>query len=190
MHPTAFDPAMCLCIAAQSRTAYDIIRHYTPFFERYFAAAGYNLRVFPNEQMVALEVPHGQSRYDSVYERLRKDETQILLVMRLMWEEAIGKQDIGEGGTVETTTGDLIDRYKSVIQQEPPEENRLMDILRGFSRKGGVKVGTTDRVERVTPITLLPGLQVLVPDSFVEDLRLWASTADQEPKEAAAEAAA
>jgi hypothetical protein len=169
---------------------YDIIKHYAPFFERYFSAAGYTLKVFGNEQMIALEVPHGQSRYDSVYERLRKDETQVLLIMRLMWEEAIGRQDIGEGGIVETTTGDLVDRFKTVIQQEPPDENRLMEILRAFSRKGGVKIGVTDRIERVTPITLQPGLQILVPDSFVEDLRLWAATAEQDRQEPAAENAA
>jgi hypothetical protein len=155
---------------------YDIITHYSPFFERYFGAAGYVLRVHPNEQMVAIEVPHGQSRYDTVYERLRKDETQVLLIMRLMWEEAIGRQDIAEGGVAETTTGDLIDRYKTIIQQEPPEENRLMEILRHFSRKGGVKIGVTDRIDRVTPITLLPGVSILVPDGFVDDLRLWAAS--------------
>lgn len=155
---------------------YDIIVHYSPFFERYFGAAGYILRVHPKEQMVAIEVPHGQSRYDTVYERLRKDETQVLLVMRLMWEEAIGRQDIGEYGIAETTTGDLIDRFKTIIQQEPPEENRLMEILRQFSRKGGVKIGVTDRIDHVTPITILFGISNLVPDSFVDDLRLWAAS--------------
>lgn len=162
---------------------YDIIVHYNPFFERYFGAAGYVLRINPKEQMVAIEVPHGQSRYDTVYERLRKDETQILLVMRLMWEEAISHQEMGDFGITETTTGDLIDRYKTIIQQEPPEENRLMEILRLFSRKGAVKIGVTDRIDRVTPITLLPGVSILVPDSFVDDLRLWAAspgTAEQD----------
>lgn len=155
---------------------YEIIVHYSPFFERYFGAAGYNLKLFPSEQMVALEVPHGQSRYDTVYERLRKDETQILLIMRLIWEEAIERRDVGDGGIVETTTGDLIDRFKTVIQQDPPDENKLMETLRTFSRKGAVRIGQTDRIEHVTPITILPGIQVLVPDSFVDELRLWSAS--------------
>lgn len=154
---------------------YDLIRAYSSFFERFFGTLGYRLVVNNRDQMVALLVPAGEARYDAVYERLRKDETIVLLALRLLWEEAIGNQDIGDGGIAEMTTGDLVDRIKTVTQTEPPDEARLLDILRVFQRHGAVRVGQRDRVEKVSPLTILPGIAVLVPDSYVEELLLWAT---------------
>lgn len=155
---------------------YEIIRHYTAFFERYFAALGYRLVVSNRDQMIALSVPIGETRYDAVYERLKKDKSIVLLGLRLIWEEAISGQDIGDYGVAETTTGDLVDRIKNVTQQDPPDENRLTDILRMFARRGAVKTGVRDRIERVTPLSVLPGVAVIAPDAFVEELRLWAAS--------------
>lgn len=156
---------------------YDIVRAYAPFFEGYFAALGHRLVVSPRDQMVALSVPR-ESRYDTVYERLSKQETVVLLALRLMWEEAVASQDIGEGGIAETTTGDLVDRIKSVTQAEPPEENKLAEILRLFQKHGAVRVGERDRIEKVSPLSILPGVSVLVPDNYLEELKLWAAAPD------------
>jgi len=154
---------------------YDIIKAYSGFFERYFGALGYRLVISSRDQMAALQVPLGETRYDAVYERLRKDETIVLLALRLIWEETVSNQDIGEGGIAETTTGDLIDRIKNVTQSAPPEENRLNEILRLYQKHGAVRVGERDRVERVSPLSILPGISVIVPDGFLENLKLWAA---------------
>lgn len=154
---------------------YDLVRAYSSFFERYFGTLGYRLVIKERDQMVALSVPIGETRYDAVYERLRKDETIVLLGLRLLWEEAVGTQDVGDGGTVETTTGDLVDRIKTATQSDPPDEARLLDILRMYQRQGAVRVGQRDRIEKVSPLTILPGVSVLVPDSYLEELLLWAA---------------
>ncbi len=154
---------------------YEIVKTYGSFFDRYFKAMGLRFISSPRDQMVALSVPQGESRYDAVYERLTKDETLILLSLRLVWEEAVANQDIAEGGICETTTGDVIDRFKSATQLEPPNEGRLMDILRLFQRRGAVRVGKRDSVERVTPLSILPGVVVLAPDTFLDDLKLLAA---------------
>jgi len=153
---------------------YDLVKTYAPFFEAYFGALGYRLVVSPRDQMVALSVPR-ESRYDTVYERLGKQETIVLLALRLMWDEAAAAQDLADGGIAETTTGDLVDRIKSVTQAEPPEEARLSDVLRVLQRHGGVRVGERDRVERVSPLSILPGVNILAPDSFLDELKLWAA---------------
>jgi hypothetical protein len=155
---------------------YEIVRAYASFFERYFGTLGYRLVVSPRDQMVALSVPREDTRYDAIYERLHKDETIVLLALRLLWEEAIGSRDIGDGGVLETTTGDLVDRIRAVTQADPPEETRLLDILRMFQRQGAVRVGQRDRIEKVSPLTVLPGVAVLVPDSYLEDLLTWAAS--------------
>nr|WP_250808140.1 DUF4194 domain-containing protein [Neorhizobium tomejilense] len=155
--------------------AYEIVSAYGSFFARYFGAMGLRFVSSPRDQMVALSVPQGESRYDSVYVRLNKDETLVLLALRLVWEEAVANQDIAEGGICETTTGDLVDRYKTATQLEPPNESRLADILRLFQRRGAVKVGKRDRVERVTPVSILPGVTILAPDTFIDDMKLLAT---------------
>jgi hypothetical protein len=152
--------------------AYEVVVTYGSFFARYFKAMGLRLIVSPRDQMVALAVPQGESRYDSVYERLTKEETLVLLALRLVWEEAVANQDIAEAGICETTTGDVIDRYKSATQLDPPNEGRLMDIMRLFQRRGAVRVGNRDSIEKVTPMSILPGVVVLASDTFLDDLKL------------------
>lgn len=152
---------------------YEIIRAYSSYFEAYFNGMGYRLVVSPRDQMVALSVPQDQTRYDAAYQRLTKEQTVVLLSLRLMWEEGVNNQDVQEGGIVETTTGDLIDRIKSVTQANPPDERPLTDILRFFQRYGVVRVGERDRIERVSPLMILPGVNIVAPDSFVDDLKLW-----------------
>jgi hypothetical protein len=163
--------------------AYDLIRQYSPFFKNFYGSLGYNLVVSPRDQMVALQVPIGETRYDAMYERLRKDETIVLLALRLMWGEAISSQDIAEGGIYETTTSELIDRIKTITQQNPPSEARLDEMLRLFSRHGAVRTGEKDRIEKVSPITILPGIQILVPDGYVGDLLLWSTQPPEEDRD-------
>ncbi|WP_082537410.1 MULTISPECIES: DUF4194 domain-containing protein [unclassified Aureimonas] len=158
---------------------YELVRAYPTFYERYFGALGYRLEVSARDQMVALAVPGDEPRYDGVFERLRKDETIVLLVLRLLWEEAIAAHEMGDAGTVETTTDALVDRIESATQGPPPEENRLLDILRRFQRHGAARLGERDRVGRVSPLTILPGIATLVPDSYVADLMAWVETPSQ-----------
>lgn len=162
---------------------YDLIRQYAPFFSSFFGSLGYTLVVSARDQMVALQVPVGESRYDAVYERLRKDETVVLLALRLLWGEAINNQDIGDGGIFESTTTELIERIRAITQQNPPSEARLDEILRQFARHGAVRTGGKDRIEKVSPISILPGVSVLVPDGYVSDLLLWSAQPAEEDRD-------
>lgn len=166
---------------------YEIVRGFAPFFERYFGALGYKLEVHGRDQTVALSVPKDSQRYDAVYERLTKVETIILLSLRLMWEEAVSAQEVGDGGVVETTTGDLIDRIKTVTQTDPPEEGKLLDLLRLFQKHGAIRVGKRDRVEKVSPLAILPGVRILIPDDYVGEILEWAVPAAKDMPAVSAE---
>ncbi len=51
-------------------------------------------------------------------------------------------------------------------RSDPPDEARLIEILRLFARKGALRLGERDRLERVTPLTVMPGIAVLSPDGL------------------------
>lgn len=163
---------------------YDIVREHAPFFERYFGALGYGLIISHRDQMVALSVPDVTSRYDAIYERLRKDETLVLLMLKLIFEEGLREHRVADGGIVETSTNEIVDKFEATAGERPPEEGRMIDILRFFQRKGVVRIGQRDRIEHITPVSVLPGIDVVVPESYVEQLKLWATSASADTADA------
>lgn len=158
--------------------SYEIARHYAPFFTSYFGCLGYTLAISHRDQMVALSVPPDGARHDAQAERLRKDETLVLLALRLAYEEGLRGHRVTAEGVVECTTDDIADSVRNAARSEPPEETRLNEILRLFARKGAVRLGERDRTERMTPLAVLPGIAVLCPDGWMEQVRAWASATD------------
>jgi len=157
---------------------YDLARHYAPFFQGYFACLGYAFEVSHRDQMVFLKVPPDGVRHDAQAERLRKDETLVLLALRLAYEEGLRDHRVTTDGVVECTTDDLAESIRTATRSDPPEETRLLEILRRFSRKGAVRLGERDKTEKLTPLMVLPGIAVLSPDAWMEHVRAWASAGD------------
>lgn len=149
--------------------AYRLLRRHLVHVQTIVGAFGYRLAQHPAAHMLALE-PRG-AIYGAHMSRLRKDETVVLLMLRLLYEEGISSLD--DRGRVEITTDDIHDRLRSA-GEEPPPVNRLQDILRVFQRKGLVRVGERDPVEQLLVITIMPGVTILVPDVFVDAVKQWA----------------
>lgn len=154
--------------------AYELARHYAPFFNDYFACLGYALTIAHRDQMVSLSPAADAPRYDIAGERLRKDETLVLLALRLLYEEGLRDARVGTDGIVECTTDEIVEKIRTAARNDPPDEGRLGEILRLFARRGGLKLGERDRIERVTPLALLPGLTVIASEGWMERLRAWA----------------
>lgn len=140
---------------------------YQGFFRKYFAATGLEFHHDTKSGMVALKVPGGVPRYDHQAGRLRKDETAVLLALRVVYEEAFRSKQFDELGRAETTTNDIYDKL-AVIAGIELDETRLLEILSFFKKKGIVEIGERDPVERVRPLTILPGIEVVVPATYVE----------------------
>lgn len=153
---------------------YDLVVRCPVFFERYFAALGYELVIRPQESMVALSVPAVSPRHDAMYVRLKKDETLVLLTLKVLRDEGLSEFRVGEDGAVACSTNDIVDRLATLAGTPPPDETRLLDILRTFQRRGAVRTGERERESRVTPVSVLPGIDILVPDAYVENLMRWA----------------
>jgi hypothetical protein len=104
---------------------------------------------------------------------LRKDETAVLLAFRLAYEEAFRAKQFNELGAVETTTDELYDKL-AIIGGIEIEDARLKEILAFLKRKGVIEIGERDPVERVIPLTILPGIEIVVPSVYVEQVRMAA----------------
>ncbi len=149
---------------------YDIILAHRIFFEKYYGAMGYELIIEPQDQMIGLKPEEGLQRSDSVYSRLKMDETLILLCLKLAYEEAITEASLQEGARVEVSSEDLLSKFETITNHERPEEARLKDILKDFRRRGFVKLGEYDPDERVTPVTIMPGVDHVVSEEFLKRL--------------------
>ncbi|GJE42618.1 DUF4194 domain-containing protein [Methylobacterium soli] len=158
--------------------SYELARHYAPFFRDYFACLGYDFEVSHRDQMVCLRLPPAGVRHDMASERLRKDETLVLLALRLAYEEGLRDHQVTTDGFVECTTDDVADRIRTAARSEPPEEARLLECLRLFARRGALRLGERDRTERITPLTILPGVAVIAPDAWIEAIRAWSEAGE------------
>jgi hypothetical protein len=154
---------------------------YQGFFRKYFAAMGLEFYHDTRSGMVALKVPGGAPRFDHQSTRLRKDETAVLIALRVAYEEAFRNKQFNDLGTVETTTDELFDKLSAIggIEIEPP---RLLEILTFLKKKGVVEIGERDPVERVSPLIILPGIEVIVPSTYIERVRTAAEVVQSAAK--------
>ena len=102
-----------------------------------------------------------------------KDETLVLLALRVTYDEGLRAGLMDEVGRVETNTDEIFDRIRTLGKAEPPAESRLEEILKSLRRRGAVLLHDTDRAERLTPITVLPGICILVDDTFTASIVKW-----------------
>ncbi|WP_206245213.1 DUF4194 domain-containing protein [Novosphingobium terrae] len=148
--------------------AYRILSRHLAHVQPIMGAFGYKVRHHPVSGMLVLE-PAG-AVYGTQMARLKKDETIVLLVLRLLYAEGVSSLD--ENGRVEITTDDVHDRLRAA-GDEPPTMIRLMEILKVFQRKGLVRIGERDPSEQLVVLSIMPGITVLVPDVYVEALVQW-----------------
>jgi hypothetical protein len=140
---------------------------YQGFFKKYFAAMGNELVHDTRSGMIALKVPSGVPRYDQRSGRLKKDVTSVLLALRIAYDEAFRNKQWNDLGTVDITTDDLYDKL-GIVGSIIVEPGRLTEILTFCEGKGVVKLGERDPVDKVTPLTILPGIEIAVTATYVE----------------------
>jgi hypothetical protein len=157
--------------APLSGRPYDIVLRHRVFFEKYLAAMDFELVIDRRDGIAAMR-PRGPV-YGWKQNRLKKDETLVLLGLRYLFEHGMKRGEMTEQGRIETSTDELYDAIKTLARTEPPAESRLEEILKFARRKGLVRIGERDRVEKITPLVVLPGIRYLVPDLHVEAVIHW-----------------
>jgi hypothetical protein len=157
--------------AGFKRDYFELIRRHAAFFERYFNAMGHRLVIEPAAGMIALAA--GTTRYGWRMNRLRKDESLVLIALRLSLDEGFRAGRMDESGRVETNTDEIYDQIRTLAGAEPPTRGRLEEILKWLRRHGGVILGDRDAVENLVPVTVLPGIRILADDGYIEAVIKW-----------------
>lgn len=165
--------------------AYRIIARHLAQVQPIVAALGYKLVHHTVANMLVLDTE--SVVYGINMARLKKDETVVLLILRLLYAENISSLD--DRGRIDTNTDDLHDRLRSA-GEEPPAVKRLHEILKFFQRKGLVRIGENDPEEQILQLSIMPGMTMLVPDVYVEAVIQWLERQAFEAAEAGEEAAA
>lgn len=150
------------------KTSYEILRRYMSYFENLFDALGYQVVGRPNDGYVGLvanELPPRQS--------MKLDESLLLLVLRLHYEEAFTRFEAKEFGEVEVESEQILQIYEDRTKRERPNFGRVKEILTGFRQRGLVRI--EDRDDRNFTLFLRPALPIVVAKDTLGSLEEFVS---------------
>ena len=161
------------------KTSYEVLRRHTGYFENLFDALGYRVVGRPNDGyvgLVAIELPPRQS--------MKLDESLLLLVLRLHYEEAFTRFEAKEFGEVEVESEEILQIYEDRTHRERPNFGRLKEILVGFRQRGLVRI--VDQDEKNFTLFLRSALPIVVSKDTLGSLEEFVarSTAAAEKPEA------
>jgi hypothetical protein len=147
-----------------SKTSYDLLRQHRAYFENLFDALGYRIvgRLADGFiGLLAVELPARQS--------MRLDESLMLLVLRLYYEEAFKRYEITEAGEIEVESETILQVYEERTRRQRPNIGRVQDILALFKQRGLVRV-TDQGDNRNFTLHLRPALPIVVAEDTLASL--------------------
>jgi hypothetical protein len=153
-----------------AKTAYDLIRRHPAYFGNLFEALGYRLVGRPVDRflgLLATELPPRQS--------MKLDESLLLLVMRLYYEEALKRFEVNEAGEVEVESEVLLEVYEERTRRERPLIGRVREILIAFRQRGLVRVEEHED-RRSFALFLRPALPMVVAEDTLASLENFAAS--------------
>ena len=148
-----------------SKSSYDLILEYRAYFENLFAALGY--RVVggrPNDRLLgllAIDLPPRQT--------MKLDESLLLLVLRLYYEEAFKRYEINDDGEIEVDGEAILQVYEERTRRTRPLVTRLHELLNTFRQRGLVRIEDQGD-SRTFTLFLRPALPMVVSEDALKSL--------------------
>lgn len=160
-----------------SKSNYELIQAHRTYFDNLFEAIGY--RVVggrPNDHylgLLAIELPARQT--------MRLDESLLLLVLRLFYEEAFKRYEINDQGEIEADGESILQVYEERTRRLRPPITRVHDILTGFRQRGLLRL-VVHEDGRNFSLFLRPALPIVVAEETLTSLEEFvARSANTEP---------
>ncbi|MBI1204947.1 MAG: DUF4194 domain-containing protein [Rhodopseudomonas sp.] len=148
-----------------SKGSYELIIQHRAYFENLFAAFGYRIvGGRPDDKylgLLATDLPPRQT--------MKLDESLLLLVLRLYYEEAFKKYEITDDGEIEADGETILQVYEDRTHRTRPPVTRVHDILTGFRQRGLVRVEDQGD-SRNFKLYLRPALPMVVGEDTLQSL--------------------
>ena len=156
----------------RQRASYGVVTRHYAYFDKLFDALGWNLQRDDRFGYVGV-VPLAEESH----RLLKLDETLILLIARLLYEEAAEACQI-EAGAAFIDGEALLARYEVLLGRERPKRVRLMEILRLLRSHGLLQLegGDSDELPR---LRLLPSLRAVTGDAVLEQIASYVQNNEQ-----------
>jgi hypothetical protein len=167
-----------------SKGVYELIQQHKSYFENLFGAIGYRIvGGRPADHflgLLAIELPPRQS--------MKLDESLLLLVLRLYYEEAFKRYEINDEGEIEVESEAILQIYEERTHRARPALSRLHEILTAFRQRGLVRFGEQDDNRNFT-LFLRPALPIVVAEDALASLEEYVARAarGEAPQEEAPE---
>ena len=119
-----------------SKGHYELILEHRSYFENLFAAFGYRIVGGRANDgylgLLATDLPARQS--------MKLDESLLLLVLRLYYEEAFKRFEINDNGEIEVEGEAILQVYEDRTRRTRPPVTRVHDILTFFRQRGLIRI--------------------------------------------------
>jgi hypothetical protein len=148
-----------------SKTSFDLILEHRAYFENLFEALGY--RIVGGRMndaylgLLAVDLPPRQT--------MKLDESLLLLVLRLYYEEAFKKFEMNDAGEIEVEGETICSIYEERAHRSRPTLARLHEILTSFKQRGLLTIAEREDRKNFT-LFLRPALPIVVAEDTLASL--------------------
>lgn len=157
---------------ARQRNHYRLVKAQLGYFTDLFDALGWSLKLDEDFGFVGLVPADGETQLP-----LKLDETLILLLLRLTFEEGLENHNT-QRGCVSVDGEELLRRYETLLQRERPKRARFLDILKLFQRQNLLQRGDEDPVTALPQVRILPSIRVVAGEATLKRLEAYAAGDD------------
>lgn len=139
-------------------------------------ALGYALVMETTDQWVGV-VPSEEGEFQGA--RLRIDETIILLLLGMIWQEGMNTGISEDRATVPTTSEEVFTRHTAILGRERIGRVRFQEILQELRRRALIEIGEEDPETRDVLLRIRSTIRLVSGEAHLQVLERFAQDSDR-----------
>jgi hypothetical protein len=139
-------------------------------------AFGYSLVIETTDQWVGVVPDEGDEFHGA---RLKIDETIVLTLLGMIWQEGINTGISEDRATVDTTSDEVFSRHAAILGRERIPRARFQEILQELRRRSLVEIGEEDPETRDVMLRIRSTIRVVSGQAHLELLERFARESDR-----------
>lgn len=139
-------------------------------------AFGYSLVMETTDQWVGV-VPNEDGEFHGA--RLRIDETIVLLLLGLIWQEGMNTGISEDRATVPTTSEEVFSRHAAILGRERIPRARFQEILQDLKRRSLVELGEEDPETRDILLRIRSTIRLVSGEAQLQLLERFAQESER-----------